>query len=517
MKKEVKLNCIFEVGFHSEREYQNPPFENELIAEFYSPSGKILKIRGFWDGKRKWKLRFSPDEIGQWEWKTFPVNLDNGLIKSGSFICNQYTGKNPVYKNGSLKISKNGFYISYQSEEPFFWLGDTAWNGVIRGDDNNWQKYLRIRRKQKFNVIQFVACHWRGDSEDEFGEKACDDEVSPIKINPRFFQRIDKRIFMINKSGLYAAPVILWTLLETDIGQKLSEEDAILLAKYIVARYDACQCVWLLGGDGDYQKIGIERWKRIGREVFKFSHKRLATLHPCGQNWVGEEFRSEDWYSFIGYQSGHGDSDEHISWLVKGPPSLMWKHQIQKPVINLEPNYENAIAYHHRTRFNAYHVRRAAYWSLFVSPPAGITYGHDSIWNWNFETGPSEGHGNWGDRLIEPWYIGLETEGISSMTLMKKIIEKFKWHTFKPFNAILMEQPGDTDPKKFIAIVKSEDNIVLAYLPCGGELKLKPDIKVTEVYLINPENGKKTKVKQGNNNLIKTYQEKDCLVTFKMA
>src|SRR5690606_3170813 len=129
------------------------------------------------------------------------------------------------------------------------------------------------------------------------------------RINPRFFQRLDRRVAMINAFGLVAAPVVLWSLLKSDPGYKLKEEDAARLASYIVSRYDAYQVVWLLGGDGNYREIGIDRWKRIGRSVFGHGHNRLTTLHPCGQTWIGDAFCDEDWYDLIAYQSGHGDGD----------------------------------------------------------------------------------------------------------------------------------------------------------------------------------------------------------------
>lgn len=46
---------------------------------------------------------------------------------------------------------------------------------------------------------------------------------------------------MVNERGLVAAPVVLWALVEDDLGCKLPEEDAIRLARYIVARYGAYQ------------------------------------------------------------------------------------------------------------------------------------------------------------------------------------------------------------------------------------------------------------------------------------
>ncbi|OGV53003.1 MAG: hypothetical protein A2X45_17995 [Lentisphaerae bacterium GWF2_50_93] len=492
----VSRYCVFETALKSTRRHENPLWDCEAVADFTGPSGKIVSVKAFWDGASVWRIRFSPDEIGRWKWVTRCISgNDPGLHgRKGVFDCVAYRGGNPVYRDGPLKLSDNCRHIVHSNGKPFFWLGDTAWNGVIRGNDRNWKRYLELRAKQKFNIVQFVCCHWRGDAFDEAGEKACGEE-HPIRINPSFFQRLDKRVAMINENGLYAAPVVLWSLLKTDVGYKLPEEDATRLAAYIVSRYDAHQLVWLLGGDGRYQDIGIERWKRIGRSVFSTGHDRLAALHPCGLSWIGEEFRKEKWFDIIGYQSGHGDHEKDLDWLVKGPPATGWKRKPPLPVINLEPNYENAHGYKHKTVFNDFHVRRAAYWSLLVSPTAGLTYGHDAIWNWNFKTGPSEGHDNWHDRRVPPWHTGLETPGIRSMTVMRSIFDRLPWTSLMPDQGILGKQPGQKNPEAFVAVAKAADGTLVIYSPKGGEVRLKAGRKISgPLRLVDPRTGKVSKV-----------------------
>ena len=111
------------------------------------------------------------------------------------------------------------------------------------------------------------------------------------------------------------------------------------------------------------------RWQRLGREMFADQPDQLVTLHPCGLSWVGDAFGNEEWFDFLGYQSGHGDGDDDLKWLAFGPPAQSQK--LGKPVINLEPNYEGHPAYQSGKLHDAHAVRRAAYWSMLVSPPAG--------------------------------------------------------------------------------------------------------------------------------------------------
>lgn len=390
-----------------------------------------------------------------------------------------------------LRLSENQHFIENEDGTPFFWLADTAWNGVLRGDDDNWEKYLQHRQKQGFTVIQYVAANWRGHAKDACGEEAWL-ELDPIKINTAFFDRLENRVAMINQYGLIAAPVVLWSLLDSDPGCSLSNDDAIELARYIVNRYKKYNVVWLFGGDCDYQKRGVELWCQRVKAVFGENHNQLITLHPCGQNWVGEYFRNEPWYDIIGYQSGHGDGEDHVAWLLKGAPAHEWKNQPAKPVINLEPNYESAHGYQHQTCFSDYHVRRASYWSLLIAPTAGITYGHDAIWNWNFETGPSEGHGNWGDGKIPPWHTALETPGINSMTILRSLMDQIEWWKLSPCQELLAEQPGEHDIEHFVTAAKAEDNSLgLVYVPAESTLNMAEN-EFKKATWFNPRSGEKS-------------------------
>jgi hypothetical protein len=277
---------------------------------------------------------------------------------------------------------------------------------------------------------------------------------------------------MINEHGMIAAPVGLWSLYPHDLGPSLTTENAIHLLRYVVARYGAHQVVWLVGGDGQFLREGAERWRRIGRCVFRHARRRLATLHPCGSSWVGEAFRSEKWFDVIGYQSGHGDADHDLSWLTQGPPAKEWQNVPVKPVINLEPNYEAALGYAHQTRFDSASVRRAAYWSLLIAPTAGVTFGHDSIWNWNAEAGPSVGHGNWGGGRIEPWHAGLETPGVAAMTTLRRILGALPWWTLRPHQELILRQPVPVG-QRVVAARSIEGRFALVYTPAANPLTLR--------------------------------------------
>lgn len=463
---------VYETGFHSSTTYENPFWDVDVSVRFTAPDGQQRAVEAYWNGGDNWRVRFSPTQVGEWTWQTECSDPGNSGLHNqrGMLHCTAYSGSSTLFTHGPLGVSASGHHIQHADGTPFFWLADTAWNGVLLSKPQDWARYLGLRKKQGFTAIQFVTTQWRASTQGDAQGQLAYEGTDRIRLNPAFFDRADQKIAMINAYGMIAAPVVLWTLTEIDPGQTLTQEAAARLARYEVARWGANQVVWLLGGDGRYEQNNlIDKFKHIGRAAFGDDHDRLVTMHPCGQSWPNEHFRDEPWFDFAGYQSGHGDSDEHVRWLVQGPPATQWNVQPVMPVINLEPNYEGHPAYQSRQHFTDYHVRRASYWSLLVSPPAGVTFGNNEIWNWREDEGPSENHANIG--VVQPWPEGLETPGIASMTILKDFFTQLRWTELRPAPELVLNQADD--PNQFMAAAWTVDGSqIVVYLPVGGTLEL---------------------------------------------
>ncbi len=466
---------VFEAALEAQRDRQNALWDVRVDVEFVGPSGQRRTVEAFWDGGRTWRVRFCPDAPGEWNWQSACSDQnDAGLNgQGGSFQCVPYDGHNAVYRGGPVRLSGDRRHFVHADGTPFFWLSDTAWNGALKSRQQDWERYLRTRREQEFTVVQFVCTHWRGGSTDREGETAFTGQER-IHVNVEFFQRLDRKVWAVNENGLVVAPVMLWAYTEDDPGQALPEESAVRVLQYMVARWGACQVVWIVGGDGHYQGEKSERWKRIGRQVFGQRHDRLVTMHPCGQSWVADEFRGEPWFDFVGYQSGHGDSPDHLRWLAMGPPATDWLTEPARPIVNLEPNYEAFPAYYGKRPFTDREVRRAAYWSLLVSPPAGLSFGHNAIWVW--AEGPALPEGHEGIGTVGPWHEGLDTPGIRSMTVMRRFLDELPWWRLRPAPELLARQPGEDEIEAFVAAAATDGgDLAVLYLPRGGAVSVRTE------------------------------------------
>ena len=463
----------FELAFESQNNYENPLYDiSEFYALFESPSGKKIRINGFWDGDADWKIRLMPDEVGSWTYYTSCSDTLNqglhGII--GSIECIDNESELDLYVHGRVGKGAGSYHLIHEDGTPFFWQGCTAWNGGLKSTEDEWETYLGQRSEHGYNVIQLVATQWRGCDQNSLGEVAFTGS-GKITLNPHFFQHFDEKMDRINAHGHVAGLVLLWALpfgpgTELSPGYYLPDREAIKLARYMVARYGAHHVAWLLGGDGKYVSELQDRWMHIGNEVFKDKPQGLSMLHPHGESWVGEIYGKEFWYDVDGYQSSHSTGKRTVEFITK-TIAEGWKSNPARPVINLEPCYEQI-----RNAIFEDDVRNACYWSVFATPPGGITYGANGIWPWIREGEKPLNHRY--TQGTSTWDESIDLPGSIQVGYLGRFIREFEWWDLRPAQGLLLEQPGEDDYKKHISVLKSLDSqTILAYLPQKQELKLR--------------------------------------------
>lgn len=470
----------YEQIFQSDKTYENPLYNvQKFTVRFSSPSGRLKIISGFWDGGKTWRVRFAPDEVGTWTYTTECSDQTNvGLHnQKGTFACVEKASPHDIYSKGTIIHPKGTYYLSHADGTPFFYTACTAWNGALKSTDAEWDTYLKDRVANHYNVIQFVTTQWRGGSKNSQGQVAFTGS-GRITLNPEFFQHLDKKVDEINAHGLVAAPVLLWAL-PTGSGRELSpgyylpDQEAIMLARYMVARYGGHQVIWILGGDGEYQKEFEQRWKTIGRGVFGGEYRDaepgnarppgVVAQHPHGRSWIGKEYAHEDWLDIVGYQTGHNATPNTQKWITEGPVSQEWSQLPPKVFINLEPIYEDINKDAH-----AADIRNASYWSVFSTPVAGITYGANGIWPWLRPGEEIENHGK--PHILRPWNESLKLPGSVQVGYLAEFMRKYSWWQLKPAQELLVE---NGEAGEFISLLRSDDrSLLMAYVPKQATIKL---------------------------------------------
>jgi Protein of unknown function (DUF4038)/Domain of unknown function (DUF5060)/Putative collagen-binding domain of a collagenase len=496
----VALHQRFETSFESAVAYGNPLQEASLTATFTSPSGAKLKVPGFWDGGKTWRVRFAPGQLGRW---TFETTCSDGANKSlhqqrGEFTATAARSSTALAQHGAIAMSDDDRSFAHRDGTPFFWVGDTAWNGPLLSSKADWDLYLKERARQKFNVVQWVATQFRAAPDGDANKQLAYSGTDKISINTAFFQRLDEKVDAMNKAGMVSAAVLLWAINaggnpKVNPGVSLPEDQAILLARYMVARWSGNAMAWMLGGDADYRGEKAAKWKRVGRAVFGDIAHGPVTMHPGGMQWVWKEFVDEKWYNFVGYQSGHGDDDRTLKWITEGPLTDDWMKLPHRPFVNLEPPYENHVAYQSRKPVSPEVARRAIYWSLLCAPTAGVTYGGHGIWGWDDGTKEPTDHPGTGIPL--PWQKALTMPAAEQMAHLAEFFNSVNWTKLRPAPTVIVNNPGAQKMAKFIAGARTDDKeLMVIYVPEDRTVEVKLDSMPPSpnVTWFNPRTGEKS-------------------------
>jgi hypothetical protein len=401
----------------------------------------------------------------------------------------------PFQKHGKLRVARTGTHIEHADGTPFFVLADTCWNGPALSSPEEWDFYLKDRKRKGFTAIQVsMVAPWSlvpADAEGNVSGKVVDGKWQP---NEAFYKRLDARLKAINDHGLLAMPVLLWALQKNkDLGRLLTAEQATDLVTFELKRYKDLTALWILAGDNPYDAAESEKWKKVGRAAFAAVPQPLVTTHPTGQNfpWL-KGWDDEKWLTVLGYQSGHGDDDKNWAWTHSGPPAEYGRRkEFTRPVMNLEPPYEGHNGYKTRKPHSDYNSRRAAWWGLTVHPVCGVTYGGHGVWGWATKAG-EEPTGHKGTGPAKVWRDALDLPGATQYGHIRKLFETLPWPELRPASDLWAPVIGLESPQLTVTSTATPDRkAVVTYMPAGGRAFFKPpfEVNIKEVSWFDPRTG----------------------------
>ena len=110
-----------------------------------------------------------------------------------------------------LKVSEDRHFLVTDSGEPFFWLGDTAWELFHRLSREDAERYLDNRARKGFTVIQAVVlAEFAGLTDtNAYGQRPLNgnDLTQP---NEGYFRHVDWIVAKANSLGLYIGMLPTW-------------------------------------------------------------------------------------------------------------------------------------------------------------------------------------------------------------------------------------------------------------------------------------------------------------------
>jgi len=398
-----------------------------------------------------------------------------------------------------LKVSENYRFLVTEKGEPFFWLGDTAWELFHRLNREEAELYLKNRAERRFTVIQAVVLAeldgWKGTN--AYGDLPLEaNDLS--KPNEGYFKHVDWIVSKANSLGLYIGMLPTWGdkwNKKWGVGPEIfTPDNAEAYGEWLGRRYEDAGIIWILGGDRPVENDGH---REIIRRMALGLHKgdggvHLHTFHPSGGSGSAQYFHESAWLDFNMRQNGHvaeftGRYDQTRKDYDRTPV---------KPVLDGEPIYED-----HPVSFDAAKlghsiaadVRRPLYWDLFGGA-FGHTYGHQSVWQmWSPQRKPI-------NNPLMPWTEAINQPGAAQMQHARALLESRPFLTRIPDDEVIVASTVPTAMPgagryHFSATRDSSGSYAMIYAPVGRSFKVRME-KVSgakvRVWWFNPRDGKAT-------------------------
>src|SRR3989337_1705715 len=110
-----------------------------------------------------------------------------------------------------LQVSVNKRFLQTADGNPFFWLGDTAWELFHRLNREEATLYLKNRAEKGFTVIQAVALAELDGLHDPnaYGEVPLEND-DPTRPREAYFQHVDFIVRKAEQHGLYIGMLPTW-------------------------------------------------------------------------------------------------------------------------------------------------------------------------------------------------------------------------------------------------------------------------------------------------------------------
>jgi hypothetical protein len=325
--RQVEQYTIFELELKGPSA-GNPFLEVQLTAEFRLMN-RSLFCEGFYDGDGIFRIRFMPDEPGNWTYIT-ESNIKELDSKRGTFTCVVASPEN----HGPVKV-RNTYDFGYSDGTPFYPVGTTCYAWVHQPEALANQT-LATLAKTSFNKIRMTVMPKNYDvyinNEPPFYpfEGSKEKGWDFFRPNPDFFRNFERRIVELQKLGVEADVILFHPY---DFGKwnldKMNTEEAGFYLKYLIARISSLRNVWWsMANEYDIMRKTDEEWENYFRILQKYDpYGHLCSIHN-GMEWYNH---SKPWITHLSIQTAYLQDIQD------------WRELYKKPVIIDECVYEGNI------------------------------------------------------------------------------------------------------------------------------------------------------------------------------
>ena len=308
---QIGLYRTFERALENDNTYANKFTDVELSCSFISPSGRVTDFFGFFDGNGSgggdketgniWKIRFLPDEIGQWHYTwTWSDETEGGegffkcdSVDAGKGILRAYE-KNPRWLAyiGSEPVWLKSYYESGHGSiaQPLDWITENVYQPMIdRG-------YNHLQVNWLLSLCCFEQYYHDGPAQATRDLTLYQDGNASETMSLDVWHRMEQHVSWLNERdiGLHMFLGFDGSQNEGPEWSSLSETEKVFYVRYVCARLApyanlaGWSFVWEVPGDREDHELG---WARMVQKYDVFDHLRTyQDEHPLSNEYHRPEY-----------------------------------------------------------------------------------------------------------------------------------------------------------------------------------------------------------------------------------
>lgn len=303
------------------------PFLDVRLGAHFRYRNRVVDVDGFYDGEGLYRIRFMPDEPGNWTYTT-SSNVPALDGKNGAFTA---TAPSPA-NHGPVRV-RYTTHFGYEDGSPYTPIGTTCYAWTHQGDrlEEQTLETLRSAPFNKMRMCVFPKSYQYNSNEPVFYpfERGPGDANDLTRFDPKFFQHLERRVRDLQALGIEADLILFHPYDRWGFASMPPEVNDRYL-RYVVARLAAYRNIWWsLANEYDLVKTKTladwDRFFRIVEESDPYHH--LRSIHHS----VTMYDHSKPWVTHVSIQGSDLEkAGEHVA-------------QYRKPVIYDEAKYEGNI------------------------------------------------------------------------------------------------------------------------------------------------------------------------------